>query len=1127
MPYYRHKIIANNKNYKPLTCLEYDCSPKYSWHDGLNIGLTFQKKDVEKQYQICSVSERKWNIQLASILYFLLSVILVIYFAIRYATGDGGDDQDFSMQLFYATVASAAANLGLIVISHTLSHHSLSVSSSFTLLVGFIPSFIVLYFGRKILSPLHLVFFWSCPLLISYTLLYLPLLFLMVSGTLYSVGVALHTVFGDVVSQSGDVSCVLYFLTLLGVNLVGTAIRFYDELTSRRVFYKIGRSLISRQDALGETSLKEVLIKSIMPDGVCHQILDSGMLHDVVLNKDPEYMMRTLPIKMMEPVSILFADLVGFTAMSSTLLAPELVSLLTDLYGRFDCVAEAYNCENISILGDCYFAVSGCPEADERHADNCMYTGVGLINATREFCQQRNKSIDIRVGIHTGIVLCGIVGGTKFKYDVWSSDAKLANYMESGGVPGRVHISEKTMSCLKDNWDFEEGFGSKREPELQGIRTYLLKQEFQNTLVIEPKKKDISETAIYKTVQKTKEKKRGSSSHTSRDFDGSVSLQNVISNEELYSGYTLLPVLHPSIALQENKGSSMMNGAGSSYKCITHATVSPAQNGRGTANGNTHSPEDGIDILGSKSRYSQDLVAAASQPWPVQRTFRKEEKFAEDKVGCSLMINPLTAMFRSAKVKADYLKHGWDKHGCTCLFSRGLTFLSTIVLCLVSLICLAIVAHTVSKVPVLIVEVVTNAVILVVMLIMLARWRRVKQLGFLENLKHIPFPYITVLTSLLLLIATFTSIGLVWGNDKDDKMVQSTDYTYVLLPVVLVLAHFLLYHRVHWVIESTLLTLTAAGAVTYLILGTNDAHISTDGREFAVVAVVCLFITVFVLSWVKSVKTSLRFGTLQECSTELCVMKEEEKVTTQLFNTIIPKHVSDQFLSELRYSHSYEHVGVIFASVTNFWDFYEEKFEGGMGCIRVLNEIVRDIDDLLMSVDNSTNRGDARWAAIQKIKTVGPCYMAASGLDPVTEEQTRQGNHEHIVNLMDFCFKILDTIKQFNSFTFGTNFTMKIGFNYGPVTDGIIGQNKVLYDIWGDTVNLASRMMSTGIVGRIQLPDACVPFLIDHFKLPKRGKVRVKGKGDMITHFCVERKTPEQIKNNIESRAAKKINSTE
>ena len=69
--------------------------------------------------------------------------------------------------------------------------------------------------------------------------------------------------------------------------------------------------------------------------------------------------------------------------------------------------------------------------------------------------------------------------------------------------------------------------------------------------------------------------------------------------------------------------------------------------------------------------------------------------------------------------------------------------------------------------------------------------------------------------------------------------------------------------------------------------------------------------------------------------------------------------------------------------------------------------------------------------------------MAASGLDPITEEQTKQGNHQHIVHLMEFSFKILETISQFNGFTFGTNFIMKIGFNYGPVTDGIIGHTKV------------------------------------------------------------------------------------
>jgi hypothetical protein len=95
-----------------------------------------------------------------------------------YATGNGGDDQDFSLNLFYATVAAAAANLGLIVISHTLSHHSLSVSSFFTLLVGFIPSFIVLYFGVRAFSNLwvYLPNFFFC-VMYSCTPFYRPLIY--------------------------------------------------------------------------------------------------------------------------------------------------------------------------------------------------------------------------------------------------------------------------------------------------------------------------------------------------------------------------------------------------------------------------------------------------------------------------------------------------------------------------------------------------------------------------------------------------------------------------------------------------------------------------------------------------------------------------------------------------------------------------------------------------------------------------------------------------------------------------------------------------------------------------------------------------------------------------------------
>lgn len=1100
MPYYRHKIIANSTTYKPLKCQEFDASqsPKFSfYHDG-KLDFTFQVNEVEKQYQLSTISERKWNVQLASVLYAILSTALLTYFILEYILVS---KEPQCLYLIYTCGAALAANIVLVVLSYTIAYHSLLITSLFMTLIGFIPSFTMLYFGRSSLDLVHLVFVWSCPIFISTILLHMPLVIPVLAGVVYSgslVAVAYFT--HDMARQS-----YLYLWTLIvlfGVVLIAAAVRFYDEITSRRVYQKIGKSLISRQQALEETLLKEVMIKSIMPEGVCVDILHSGMLHDVVLCKDPENMMRNLPIKLMEPVSILFADLVGFTAMSSTLEAADLVSLLTDLYGRFDCVAEAYSCENIAILGDCYVAVSGCPEPDERHADNCMYTGVGLINSTREFCQQRNKTIDIRVGIHTGIVLCGIVGGTKFKYDVWSSDAKTANYMESGGVPGRVHISEQTKGFLLESWELEEGFGAKREPELQGIRTWLLKKECQDAVVVQPKKKQISDTVIFRTI----EKKRGSGL-SSKDFDGSVSLQSVISNEDL-AAYTLLPILHPTISSPRTDEEAR----GNSYKCMTSAP-----NGTAALNGNH---EEGITW---SERHCQALLRAARRPWNLYRAFTHTYKSDTEKLAINNSINPITASLRSSKLYRDFLNHGWSEMSCMCVFSRGFTFLSTLSLFVISLLALLISLLSLPRTPVVIVTLVCNVLIFTLLLVTLARWRRVRHFAFLESLNCLPFLLLPTTLSVLLLASALVAPGVEWMSE--DK--RYTTVQIVLLPVLLGLSHFLLHERQHWVTQAMLLVLTFGGLIAYTAFsGSFDYGEDVPySVHFGYIAAAALFITIVALLWLKSVKTSLRFATLHECSSELAITKEEEKVTTQLFNAIIPKHVSDSFLTELKYSHSYDHVGVIFASITNFWDFYEEKFQGGMGCIRVLNEIVRDIDDLLSTVDNSLRKSDPRWRAIQKIKTVGACYMAASGLDPVTEEQTKQGNHEHIIHLMEFSFKILDTIKQFNSDTFGTNFTMKIGFNYGPVTDGIIGQNKVLYDIWGDTVNLSSRMMSTGVVGRIQLPAAVVPHLIDHFKCPKRGKVTIKGKGEMITHFCTDKKTPEQIKSNLESRAAKKINS--
>lgn len=167
---------------------------------------------------------------------------------------------------------------------------------------------------------------------------------------------------------------------------------------------------------------------------------------------------RPFNMHRMENVSILFADIVGFTQMSSNKTAEQLVGLLNDLFGRFDLLCRRHGCEKISTLGDCYYCVAGCPEPRPDHANCCVDMGLSMIEAIGRFDEERGENVSMRVGVHTGTVLCGIVGVKRFKFDVWSNDVTLANQMESTGKPSQVHVTRATFSLIDDNTYFvEEG----------------------------------------------------------------------------------------------------------------------------------------------------------------------------------------------------------------------------------------------------------------------------------------------------------------------------------------------------------------------------------------------------------------------------------------------------------------------------------------------------------------------------------------------------------------------------------------------------------------------------------------------------------------------------------------------
>jgi len=172
-------------------------------------------------------------------------------------------------------------------------------------------------------------------------------------------------------------------------------------------------------------------------------------------------------------VTILFSDLVGFTKMSSQTTATELVKLLNDLFTRFDKRADELGVEKIKTIGDAYMAVAGLPIPRPDHAELCADLALGMFEDLQAFNKDNGKELNMRIGINSGPVVAGVIGFTKFSYDLWGNTVNTASRMESTSRPGRVQVSPSSYEALKGHFIFEDG-GLMECKGLGQINTYLL-----------------------------------------------------------------------------------------------------------------------------------------------------------------------------------------------------------------------------------------------------------------------------------------------------------------------------------------------------------------------------------------------------------------------------------------------------------------------------------------------------------------------------------------------------------------------------------------------------------------------------------------------------------------------------